>query len=171
VNNKNTDLLREISKSLQLKPLQLSHASKPSKRVSYGFGMNDFQSTTTNAETDNIPMSRSMSFSGVAATTTSTSVDLNLLSLKKPALNETSLYNIDEDKEVESSFQHVKRSSESTASTTPVNQTNPTVPSDQSAPAPPPLPPMPPAASIASIAGRFTPACFPGKSNTFGLIL
>jgi hypothetical protein len=156
-----TDLLREISKSLQLKPLQLSNqTTKPSKRNNCSFGMTEQSHDTGSSE--NLSMSKSISFAGISTNTT-TIVDLNS-SLKMPTVNENSnLYNIDEDKEVESSFQHIKRNSESTSSKTPVNSTN----LSETLAVPPPLPPMPPPSSLASIAGRFTPACFPGKVLLF----
>lgn len=118
----NMDVLREISKNLQLqKPT--SKASKQSKAYHYNY----------NSESN---MTRSISMgSNLQADlnkTESSLFDMDF-SPKAKIANENSLYNIDEDKEVESSFQYNLSIKKPTVSSSP--------------------------------AGRFTPACFPGRTT------
>ena len=118
----NMDVLREISKNLQLqKPA--SKVSKQSKTYHYNY----------NSESS---MTRSISMgSNLQADlnkTESSLFDIDF-SPKAKIANENSLYNIDEDKEVESSFQYNLSIKKPTVSSSP--------------------------------AGRFTPACFPGRTT------
>lgn len=179
------EVLREISKNLQLKHpgLQVNNLKIQQKKRTYYYNYgtaNPDQAQSGWAETSN--MTRSVSVGSVAnshlnlnlnqSSNSNTSkieaetkiensslldLDLNFsprnsantsmpgsLSLSK--VNENSLYNIDEDREVESSFQYgqinfIKKSGANAVSSSPAN-----------------LP-------LNNNSGRFTPACFPGRTT------
>lgn len=119
----NMDVLREISKNLQLQKPP-SKTTKHSKTYHYNY----------NSETS---MTRSVSMGSnlqadLNKTESSSLFEIDF-SPKTKIPNENSLYNIDEDKEVESSFKYNLAIKKPTVSSSP--------------------------------AGRFTPACFPGRTT------
>jgi hypothetical protein len=187
----NTEVLKEISKCLQLKPSgsQLSNASNTntlgrnakSRAYYYNYGTsavsasNSNSSSTTPTPTSENPIpihtsshiTRSVSVGNVVATNTQSLLDLDfskaamyqshmpinkimeqLTTSNTAATN--NLYNIDEDKEVESSFNptypnQTRKSSTVTGTQSPANNNN--------------------NSSSTATNGRFTPACFPGRTT------
>lgn len=179
VDTNNSNVLLEISKNLQLKPLNLlqqptlagNASSSQKKRSYYSFGtlatpaqqqqqQNEsiWPTNSASASGSTTPtgtaMSRSLSFgsSNSAATVVGDMGFANDFTkppnLNQNKTNDSSLYNIDEDKEVESSFQFNKRNGQQQL--TANGQANFSLPPPSSAP---------------SIPGRFTPACFPGRTT------
>lgn len=164
----NTDVLREISKNLQLKPpgQQLSNFNTigrngKTRAYYYNYGTSASTSSTPTPTNEQPPLpptsshiTRSISAGSVMAPPPTNNQSLLDLDFSKPttlALSKTApgdqsitnnLYNIDEDKEVESSFNPTYQARKSS-----------TVSSAQS-----------PATTAASN-GRFTPACFPGRTT------
>lgn len=217
----NTDVLREISKNLQLKPpgQALTYNSNTIGRNSkqrayyYNYGTSAAAASTTSSSTaststivgvsststtptptptnEHPMMSRSISAGSVMApggsigglTISHSLLDLDFstkpaattssTSLVKTGAGEMSvtsnLYNIDEDKEVESSFnpassggyQTVPRKSSTSALANSGGGVGGGAQSPGSTQAPTPVPPPTTAANN----GRFTPACFPGRTT------
>lgn len=222
----NTDVLREISKNLQLKaPGQVSMSSYSTSTLGrsgknrayyYNYGTSAVAAaaaaaaatanpptTTTSTSTSSTPvndglvhpaMSRSISAGSVLAPLSSTTVSntQSLLDLDfslgsstgKPSASSSTatltksgpgemsvtsnLYNIDEDKEVESSFNpatsayQARKSSLVSATTTTTSGTQ--SPAGQMTSSSSGLPNSASSTTVASN-GRFTPACFPGRTT------
>ena len=167
------DVLRKISKNLQLKApgnQNLANGQKPGKKKAYiySYGTASGEQTESSSLPTSTPssMHRSVSVGGVVNSTSL--LDELSFDLTKPAIsnneslldlsstnlppktqakpNETNLYNIDEDHEVESSFQYGINSNTNRRRANANNAS--------------------PANTVQSTSnGRFTPACFPGRTT------
>ncbi len=166
--NENSEVLREVSKNLQLKTLSSLQQQQQlgggiaaggglqqKKRTYFSFGTlaNTNQQVEQTANWPNAPMSRSISFAGsnqptpdLGFNTNDFSKATNIVPTQLKTPTDANLYNIEEDKEVESSFQLTnKRNSQLIMSSNNFS--------------------LPPPNSAPSIPGRFTPACFPGRTT------